>query len=87
VGTTSSVRFNQEETDYVLGVSWNNSQEVVQGVYEKLEKLGLLSYKEYIVRNIRAYISNVSADKLELYLKLGQTKHIEQIVQKGEFDL
>lgn len=56
VGTISSERFDQEETDYVLGISGIHKPEIIESVYKKTDRLGLSRHKEYIVRNMQAYI-------------------------------
>jgi epoxyqueuosine reductase len=50
--------FTAEETDYILGKSIKNTDEVIIAIEEKLEKLGLTTHKEYIVRNLRSLINN-----------------------------
>ena len=51
--------FTGEETDYILGKSVKNMDEVATAIEEKIEKLGLAKHKEYIVRNLRALINNI----------------------------
>jgi epoxyqueuosine reductase len=51
--------FTGEETDYILGKSVKNMDEVAIAIEGKLKKLGLVTHKEYVVRNLRALINNI----------------------------
>ncbi len=59
-GSTTSVYFNEYETDFIMGKSKNTSKDIIASAFEKLNKAGLSRYKEYILRNIRIYIKNSS---------------------------
>ena len=52
-------KFTTAETDYILGKSVKNMDEVAIAIEEKLEKLGLATHKEYAIRNLRGIINNI----------------------------
>lgn len=55
VGSVLSEHFTQAESDYILKGS-DMVEEIGTRVYEKLGRLGLLQYREFIFRNIRNHI-------------------------------